>query len=166
MALLMILLAAACSPALDWREVRPAGSGLTLLFPCKPASLTRSVDLAGLSVDMTMHACRADGLTFALGQTDMGDPTRVEAALEGLQEAAARNIQGTARIMGPAPAQGATPNRQALRIEIFGRLGDGSPVYEQVAVFSKGTRVYQATMLGTSLPSDATDMFFGHLRLQ
>lgn len=166
MALLVILLATACSPGFDWREVQPAGSGLSLLFPCKPASLTRSVDLAGQSVDMTLHACRADGVTFAVGQADMRDPTRVEAALDGLQEAAARNIQGTARIMGPAPAEGATPNRRALRIEILGRLDDGSPVYEQVAVFAKGTRVYQATMLGASLPSEATDMFFGHLRLR
>ena len=35
-----------CTPALDWREVRPV-AGVVALFPCKPTSLTRELRLAG-----------------------------------------------------------------------------------------------------------------------
>ena len=32
----MLVLLAACQPALNWREVRPAQSNAVALFPCKP----------------------------------------------------------------------------------------------------------------------------------
>ncbi|MFO1268454.1 MAG: hypothetical protein U1F67_17830, partial [Rubrivivax sp.] len=45
-AVVIALLAAAlgaCSPALDWREVRPAGTAVVALMPCRPNASTRSV---------------------------------------------------------------------------------------------------------------------------
>ena len=33
----------ACSPALDWREVRPSGTRLLAMFPCKAGAQQRSV---------------------------------------------------------------------------------------------------------------------------
>jgi hypothetical protein len=46
-----------------------------------------------------------------------------------------------------------------------GRLPDGKAVEEQVAVFSRGTRVFQATLVGPSLPPEVAETFFGGLRL-
>jgi hypothetical protein len=37
-------------------------------------------------------------------------------------------------------------------------------VREQLAVFGKGTRVYQATCLGAELPPDAVQTFFDGLK--
>ena len=37
----------ACSPALDWRQVRPDDAGVEAMFPCKPLSHARTVPLAG-----------------------------------------------------------------------------------------------------------------------
>ena len=53
------LAVAGCSPALDWREVRPEGSQARALFPCKPASHARTVSLAARRVELTMYACAA-----------------------------------------------------------------------------------------------------------
>ena len=70
-------LLAACAPALDWRDVRLEGSGVLLLFPCKPDSQTRTLSLAGASVRLSLHACSAAGSTWALAVADLGDPARV-----------------------------------------------------------------------------------------
>lgn len=63
--LLASTLVTGCTPALDWREVRLAESGLILLFPCKPQFQARSVDAAGLPWSASLTACEAGGMTFA-----------------------------------------------------------------------------------------------------
>ena len=35
-ALVAAIVAVACSPTFDWREARPDGSGVALMFPCRP----------------------------------------------------------------------------------------------------------------------------------
>ncbi|HJV94503.1 MAG TPA: hypothetical protein VJ608_00645, partial [Albitalea sp.] len=62
----LVLSLAACSPALDWRDVQPEGSGAAALFPCKPDRFARSVMLAGAKVQMVLASCAASGTTFAL----------------------------------------------------------------------------------------------------
>jgi len=159
-----LLLAAACSPTFDWREVRPEGSGATLLMPCKPNSMVRNVRLVGEPVALTLSACSAGGQTWAIASADVGDPTRVTAALDELESAARSNLAG-----GPAQTlvlavAGATPNAASRRVQFSGRLGDGTAVQEQVAVFARGTRVFQATVLGPQLPAEGVETFFGSLR--
>jgi hypothetical protein len=156
---------AACSPTLNWREVRPAASGATALFPCKPAHQTRKLMLAGAAVEMTLHACSAGGTTWALGFADLGDPARVAAALAELADAATRNV-AAARTGGRAlEVPGMTPNPQAQRLVLIGERPDGSAVRNHVALFSKGTWVFQATVVGAEPPADAVETFFGALRL-
>ncbi|MFP5396825.1 MAG: hypothetical protein ACLGIT_00745 [Gammaproteobacteria bacterium] len=154
-----------CAPALDWREVRPAGSGVRLMFPCKPVSLTRSVPLAGDVVELTLLACAADGTTYALTHGDVADPARVTSALQALAASAAANVGAQADEGEVWQVRGMTPNPQARRWRLVGRLPDGSAVHEQVLTFTKGTRVFQATVIGTSLPADATAAFFDSVEL-
>ena len=45
--------AAACTPTLDWREVRPEASGLVALFPCKPDRHARRA-VAGVCGRLTL----------------------------------------------------------------------------------------------------------------
>ena len=61
--------------------------------------------------------------------------------------------------------EGATPNPASQRVQFQGRMPDGRAVTEQVAVFAKGTRVFQAIALGDKLDAEAADTFFGSLRL-
>lgn len=164
--LILACAATACTPALDWREVRPEGAGLVTLFPCKPASYARRVPLAGVTVEMSLSACSAGAVTYAVGYADIGQPQLVARALDELVAAAARNIGATgAQASTPLLVEGMTPNPQAGRQSFAGQLSDGLRVQEQVAVFVRGTRVYQATVVGARLEVEAVETFFGALRL-
>ncbi len=164
-AVLAAALAAGCSPALDWREVRPETSGAMLLMPCKPASHARRLPLAGAPVEWTLYACSAGEVTWAIGFADLGDPARVGVALAELEAAALGNIGADAPAQRePLRVDGATPHAAAVTLRASGRRSDGTAVQEQVALFSKGTRVYQATAVGAGLPPEALETFFDSLR--
>ena len=155
----------ACSPALDWREVRPAGSGIAALFPCQPISQTRGAALAGLRVPMTLLSCEASAVTFALSHAELGDPSQVTAALIELRSALGANL-GAGEVRSVAlDVAGMTPNPQAVRVFLAGRMPDGAPTKAQAALFVRGTRVYQAVVLGARLDDGAVNVFFESLRL-
>ena len=156
----------ACSPALDWREVRPASTAAILLMPCKPVTQERSLALAGAPVRLSLLACTAEGQTWGLAHADVADPARVGAALEELRRAAAANISSGTATPLPLQVPGATPQAASLRVRLGGRLPDGRPVQMQVALFALGTRVFQATALGERLEPEASEIFFGSIRLQ
>jgi hypothetical protein len=155
---------AACSPPLDWREVRPHGTGALLLFPCKPAEDARKVSLAGIDVEMTLLACEADGATWALAHADLGDPARVARALGELTDAAARNIAASRAASAPAAIPGMTPNPRASRLRAEGTRPNGAAIYSDTTVFARGTRVYQATVLSTAPHDAATAKFAASIR--
>lgn len=155
----------ACSPALDWREVRPEGSTAVALFPCKPKSQSRQATLAGAPVRMTLLSCEAAGATFALAHADLADPARVAPALAEMAAALAANLQATEQRSAPAAVPGMTPGPGARRLEIAGRFPDGTPAQEEAALFAHGTRVYQAAVLGAR-PGPAAQVFLDSLRVQ
>lgn len=155
---------AACSPALDWRESRPEGSGLQLLMPCRPDHFERSVALAGAPVRMALAACSAGEATWAVGHADVGDPARVGPALDALREAAAQNVGAAQARTLPLAVGGSTPHPRSTRVALQGRRPDGQALQAQVAVFSRGTRVFQATVLGSAPPAEGIETFFGSLR--
>jgi hypothetical protein len=156
----------ACTPTLNWRELRPEGSQARLMLPCKPASHARRVALAGQTVEMSMFACSAGETVFALSFADIKDPSLVGAALDELARAVQSNLESpSAAASEPVKVAGMTPQPRAVQLRLAGRLPDGRLVQERTAVFSYGTHVYQATMLGTELDGQAQDTFFGALRV-
>ncbi len=162
----LLCAAGACTPTLDWRDVRPQGAVLQALFPCKPDVHARQVALAAVVVEMILYACSAGGATYAVGFADIGNAQRVEAALAQLWAAAAGNIDAKgAHAVAPLRIEGMAPDGQAVRQAFAGRLADGQQVQEQAAVFARGTQVYQVTMVGHQLDADAIETFFGALRL-
>jgi hypothetical protein len=156
----------ACAPALDWRDVRPTGTDAILLMPCKPVTQERSLALAGAPVRLSLLACTADGQTWGLAHADVTVPARVGAALDELRHAAAANVAGGTAEPMPLQVPGATPQAASVRVRFDGRLPDGRRVQMQVAVFAQGTRVFQATSLGERLAAEASETFFGSIRLQ
>lgn len=154
----------ACAPALDWRELRPGDSGLSVLFPCKPASHARRVTLGSDALRLELHACTAGGMTWAVSFADVQDPARVAPALDELRAAAAHNLSAASAQRLALKVEGATPNAASQRVQLQGHLPDGRAVLMQVAVFAKGTRVFQATALGDGLDAEAADSFFDSLR--
>jgi hypothetical protein len=162
---LQLVALAACTPLLDWREVRPVGSGLVLLFPCKPVSQARTLSLAGQSATMTLHGCQADGLTWALGQVNVGDPTRVAPAMAELRAATqAKMGEPTVPWAAIPSAVKATPHPQSGLARFMRPGPDGKPLQMQLAVFTRGTWVFQATVLGGVLPEEAVSNFISSPR--
>jgi hypothetical protein len=155
---------AACSPTLNWREFVPEGSGLTATFPCRPDRETRDVVLAGSSTSMTLLACSAGGATYALSFADVADPARITATLGALRTSAVANVQGVAPRVAPLRIKGMTANEQAARIAVSGRRPDGAALQEQAAFFTRGQRVYQATVIGAQPVPQSAETFFGGLK--
>ena len=120
-------LLAACAPALDWREVRPDDSGVTMLFPCKPDSHARRVSLGKQQVRLMLHACTAGGSTWALAFANVGDPALVGEALTELGVAAQKNLEASqSRPLGlrstvPRPIRTASDSRSPGARRMGGR---------------------------------------------
>jgi hypothetical protein len=162
---LVVLALAACAPALDWREVRPAESEAVAMFPCKPQRASRDVTLAGAKVRMHLAACSAETVTYALGHVLLADPSKVNAALAELRAASAANIGARAASGVAWSVPGMTPNPLAEKLVMEGRDAAGETVREEAAFFVKGLRVYQATVVGPQLDREAVDTFFSGLKL-
>ncbi len=152
-------LGAACAPALDWRDVRPAGSGVLMQFPCRPTSQQRQLALAGTPVTLVLHACAAGDQTWGLGVADMTDPARVSPALAELRASAAANLSAALGSSAPLLPTGATPQAGSVRTRLQGKLPDGQAVQMEVAVFAHGTQVFQASVLGRQLRDEGVDTF-------
>jgi hypothetical protein len=159
-----LLLLVACTPALDWREVKADADSLTALFPCRPERRSRQVNLTGNAVRMQMASCAAGGSTYAIAFIDLRDPATVGGALEAFRDAAVANVGGAAPRVGALGVVGMTPNPQAVRLAITGRLPDGTAVQEYAAFFAKGLRVYQASVIGPAPAADAVETFISGLR--
>lgn len=154
----------ACSPAHDWRDVRPAGTRITMQFPCRPVAQQRAVALAGPAVELTLLACTAGGQTWALAHAELADPSRIGPALAELRSAALSKLNAVdAPPLSPA-VPGATPNAHAGRVRLNGRASAASDrrgaLQMELALFADGTQVFQASVLGETLPAEAVDTFF------
>ena len=161
-----LLALAACAPALNWREIRPDDAGGALaMFPCKPSHEVREVTLGGSPVRLAVTACRAGDAMFALAAADVRDPARVGEALLAMRDAAVANVQGRIANSQAAQVPGMTPHPSAQVHDVAGRMPGGAELRERLAVFSRGTWVFQATMFGPTLDAEAADTFFGGLRL-
>ncbi len=164
LAALALLLLAACTPAHDWRQVRSADGAVGALFPCKPQLHERRVVLAGQPVKLALLACEAGGQTWGLAEADLADPTRLAPVLDALAQSAGDNLGAAAPVVEPLQVPGATPHAGSRRLRLDGRRPDGRAVRMQLAVFVRGTHVYQASVLGEQLPAEAAQTFFDSLR--
>jgi hypothetical protein len=135
------------------------------MFPCKPSRETRTVVLEGVATRMSLLACQSSGATYALAFAELGDPTRVAPVLTLLRRTLVDNVKGVSDATRPLQVAGMTPNPLSERIRVSGRWPDGTPVQQQAGFFVKGTRVFQATVMGSKLDAEAVDAFFNGLEL-
>lgn len=164
---------AACSPKYDWREVHGTDAPFVVLLPAKPATLSRPVNLDGVSVTMLMTAAEVDGVTFAVGSATLPDAGAAQLALLAMKKAMIKNINGTLRSEKSAGAA-ASPERAAngsigsiaTEIEVAGSSG-GKPVRLFGRFVVQDKRVYQVIVLGpeNAVPHDAVDTFLSSFKL-
>ena len=155
----------ACTPTYDWREFDPDGAGLRVSFPCRPDRHARKIGAGGATTQLEMLVCSAGDATFAVAFATLSDPSAVAATLGEWRAAALANLGGATATASPLQLGGATPNAQAALLLMRGRRPDGSAVVQRAAFFAKGLRVYQASVIGSELPAEATEIFFAGLKV-
>ena len=130
----------ACSPEYNWRVYHSPDAPYSTMFPEKPATHTRDVDLPGGRLELTMAAAEVDGVVFAVATGEAADPAQANAAVEAMKTAMVRNISGkvTSEKRRPGPA---------VDIEATG-LRNGQPMRLAGHFEARGKRVYQVIVLG------------------
>jgi len=163
--LLAWLCLGACSPAMDWREVRPPGGGFVVLFPQKPAQSERRLPTPAGEVTMRMYSVRLGGHLLAAGFADFPAPPEA-ALLDALRNALIANINGQLideREINTAGMRGREFNAK-------GTLGAGADARAgllQARLLVRGQRYFQLVSLGgpDSLQQADIEFFFGSLKL-
>ncbi len=158
----------ACSPTFNWRDLRPDGTPLQALMPCKPELAERTVPLAGVPTLMHMHSCEAGGQTFAVAWADAAEEARVTEILAGWRAGSLAAIRvdpataADANTGWPVRVQGA---QQLQGLQASGQDPQGRNTQMRGAYFAKGTLVFQAAVYGPTLSEEVLTTFFEGLRL-
>ena len=164
------LAAAACTPSLNWREVRLAPTTAVALLPCKPDRAERSVPLGGEPTTLAVSGCEAGGATFALMAAKVPAGRAPDELLAGWQQATLANMQADAAHVQRSAYRpiGGLPLPHAQRVVAQGRRGDGRAVAAQ-AVWSAhaapagGVELLHAVMYADRADPAAADAFFDGL---
>lgn len=157
---------AACSPELNWREVRGDDAHYLVLLPAKPATHARTVDLNGLKVEMRMTGAAVGDLSFAVASAHLPDAAQRTAALTAMQTAMLRNIGAATHSEKRVTLTGGTP---ATEVMAKGRSArDGQPLVMHARFAMHGERVFQAVALGPQdkLSPEAAETFLASLSLR
>ena len=163
---LMAFLLTACYPTFNWRELRPEGTPLQALLPCKPETAERTVPLGGAPTVLHMHSCKTGDLTFALAWAN-ADAATVPTLLNDWQRASLAAIRvDPALHTDPALRWNATVSgaTQVQGIKSQGTNPQGQPVQAQAVYFTRGAQVFQAAIYGAA-SDEVSATFFDGLKL-
>jgi hypothetical protein len=147
-----------CSPNFNWREVQGIDPSYTVLLPAKPSSHSRTVDLDGLHVTMTMTAAETDDVNFAVASIKVDDESQRHAALLAMQKAMLQNIHGEiAQQKVIALKDGTT----MTEIHAVGKTSAGRSLSLFARFGEHGQDIFQVVALGPSdkLTSEIADTF-------
>lgn len=148
-----------CDPTLNWREVRSDDASYTALFPAKPTSFERAVNLDGLQVMMNMTAAEADGVSFAVATAIIEDEGQRAKALIAMQTAMLRNIRGEITEKKTVNVKGGAT---AIQIHATGQASQaGTPLVLFARFVIHESRVFQVIALGPKekLSAETADTF-------
>ncbi|CDG85290.1 hypothetical protein [Janthinobacterium agaricidamnosum] len=164
------LVLTACSPKFDWRDYHSPDAPYTALFPSKPATFSRDIDLDGVKVNMTMTASDIDGITFAVASALMANPAQAQAALLAMKTALLRNINGVVKSDKAASAaiSSGTGSSQNATIEIQASgTQNGKPILLIGRFVARDNRIYQIIILGEEkhLSRENIDTFMDSIKL-
>ena len=150
------LLLSGCNPTYNWRDYSSADAPYRIMFPAKPASHTRAIDLNGMQVEMTMTAAEVEGAMFAVGTGVAPDAAQAQAAVAAMKTALVRNIGAKVERESTAAA-GAN---SAVDIDAIGSA-NGQPMKLRGHFEARGKRFYQVIVMGktSAMSAEHTDQF-------
>lgn len=151
----LALLAAGCSPELDWREVRSEEGRFVAVLPGKPRVEDRQ--LAGShGAVMHMWSARAGGAAYAVAYVD--PPDFDPALVERMRDALVANIGGRL-----------TVDKEIAEARVRGREFRAEGIHATLVarVFVADRRLYQVAVVGKpgSMDSIGVETFFASFRL-
>ncbi|QYF94580.1 hypothetical protein KY495_05015 [Massilia sp. PAMC28688] len=168
---LLMFTLAACSPEYNWRDYRSPHAPFTVMFPDKPSTHTREVNLNGLVVAMTMTAVDINGNMFAVGTAEAPDAARAQAALAAMKTALVNNIGATIKSEKAGKLSAAAGARSvpgaAIDLEAVGQ--NKGEAMRLVGHFeARDKRFYQVIVMGKAreLTKENVDMFMSSFQLQ
>lgn len=148
-----------CNPTYNWRDYASPDAPYRVMFPDKPAKHTRTVDLDGTPVRMTMTAAEVEGTMFAVGSAEMADAARAGAAVAAMRTAMVRNIdaQVTHEQQLPGP-----------RLDVVADGAGARPLHMVARFEAHGKRVYQVVAIGPAghMAPEQVDQFMSSFALQ
>jgi hypothetical protein len=169
-----VLVALACSPRFDWREVR-TNDGAVASLPGRAQSVTRDVDVAGQRVSMTMWSTGVGPTMFAVGSARLpaalaADATARSQVMAYFRDGLVRNIGGTVTSSTPVPLPlpGARRLLASESVEAAGRPGpDGRKSRLAARFFIVDDQFFQVVALGAEgeIPPEVLETFFTSFRL-
>lgn len=165
-----VALLAACTPALNWRELALPPTGAHGQLPCKPDHAERSVPLGGVPTLLVVNGCEAGGATFALMSAHLPAGRAPDDLLAGWQQATLANMRatGTPQRQDFRPPRG-LPLVHAQRISASGQQADGQAVVAQAvwtarAAEGGGTELLHAVMYSPRPQPEVADAFFAGIK--
>jgi hypothetical protein len=165
------LLAAACSPVFNWREVPiDGGAELVALLPCKPDRAERALPLGDQSVSVRMAGCEAGGATFAVAQARAADTQQAQLWLAAWRSQTQAQWAGGQIAESPGSVLHAAGSPAPLRIDASRESAKAEKQQMRLLWFAHLQRdgavsLYQAMVLGTPSAPEAVQTFFEGLRL-
>jgi len=153
-----LFLLGACAPSLNWREVRPEGSGAELMFPCKPEQARRPA--SAQEPAMGLAVCRAGDLSFSLSWSEMPRPDMLGPALHTMGEGLRQRLKAPEAAWQGMQVAGMTPRPESGQQAL---VGGGQKARQ--ALFSRGLTVYQLIMMGPKDDEAAWQNFLASVRL-
>ena len=154
---------AACSPTLNWREVRPEGTRLALLLPCKPDKAQKTVPLGGPATPLSMLGCDAGGATFAVAVAQLDDASQAVPVLAQWQNLTLANMKAGPARVSPLKLPGAV---DARLVTAQGRRADGTAVSGQAAYFAQGGQAFQVVLYADRITPEVAETFFSSLKFE
>lgn len=163
----------ACTPRLNWRELKLPQAQCVIALPDKPQTEERELVLDGERLTMSMTSTGVGPSLFALGVALLPAralaPERLEATVAFFRDGLLRNVQGrltaTATINLSAPAGRVV--RLAQSVTATGRIGRERKAALAARFYVVDDRLYQLVALGAEdeIPASALETFFDSFRL-
>ena len=163
--LLAATVLAACSPQFNWRSVPNSDIGYMATFPDKPAQVTRTMDLIGLQVPLTLQAAQVQGQYFAVGTVPLSGPLLGQgpALRDALAQAVGNNISAGQVVLKPTTWLG----KPAHELSVQGTLPSGEKAFAHARFFEHQGTLYEVLVMGPgeSLNPDVLTSWFGGFSL-
>ena len=152
----------ACSPALNWREVRL--DRLTAMLPCKPDHAQRTVHLGTRDVALDMVGCETADALFAISHMRVDNAGQATTVLQDWRAASLQSMQATT--VAEMPLANTQARKPDVMLNASGAGARGAPLQARLAWWVVGADLFHMAVYAEHLTPDMTETFFTEPHLQ